>query len=62
MRHVDHNDPSLLADEMDPVDYAPNKAVGASSHLHRGFETVTYLMSRAMVHEDSIGTRAVFKP
>ena len=61
-QHVDHIDPFLLLDEMGPVDYAPQKAVGAPSHPHRGFETVTYLMSGAMVHEDSIGTRAVIKP
>lgn len=56
---VDHIDPFLLLDEMGPADYAPHKAVGAPSHPHRGFETVTYLLAGAMVHEDSIGTRAV---
>ena len=61
-QHVDHIDPFLLLDEMGPVDYEPHEAVGAPSHPHRGFETVTYLMSGAMVHEDSIGTRAVIKP
>jgi redox-sensitive bicupin YhaK (pirin superfamily) len=61
-QHVDHIDPFLLLDEMGPADYAPYKAVGAPSHPHRGFETVTYLLSGAMVHEDSIGTRAVIKP
>ena len=61
-QHVDHIDPFLLLDEMGPADYAPHKAVGAPSHPHRGFETVTYLLSGAMVHEDSIGTRAVIKP
>lgn len=59
---VDHIDPFLLLDEMGPADYRPREAVGAPSHPHRGFETVTYLMSGAMVHEDSIGTRAVIKP
>ena len=59
---VDHIDPFLLLDEMGPADYAPREAIGAPSHPHRGFETVTYLMSGAMVHEDSIGTRAVIKP
>ncbi len=60
-QYVDHIDPFLLLDEMGPADYAPGKAVGAPSHPHRGFETVTYLISGAMVHEDSIGTRAVIK-
>ena len=58
---VEDIDPFLLLDEMGPADYAPHKAVGAPSHPHRGFETVTYLMDGAMVHEDSIGTRAVIK-
>lgn len=58
---TDHLDPFLLLDEMGPTDYAPQKAIGAPSHPHRGFETVTYLMSGAMVHEDSIGTRAVIR-
>ncbi len=61
-QYVDHIDPFLLLDEMGPADYAPHRAVGAPSHPHRGFETVTYLLSGAMVHEDSIGTRAVIKP
>ena len=58
---VEDIDPFLLLDEMGPSDYAPHKALGAPSHPHRGFETVTYLMDGAMVHEDSIGTRAVIK-
>lgn len=58
---VEDIDPFLLLDEMGPSDYAPHKALGAPSHPHRGFETVTYLMAGAMVHEDSIGTRAVIK-
>lgn len=54
-------DPFLLLDEMGPADYAPGKAVGAPSHPHRGFETVTYMLSGSMVHEDSTGTKAVIK-
>jgi len=59
---VDHIDPFLLLDEMGPADYAPGKAVGAPSHPHRGFETVTYLLHGAMVHEDTTGARAVIRP
>jgi len=58
---LDQIDPFLLLDEMGPADYAPGKAVGAPSHPHRGFETVTYMMSGSMVHEDSTGTKAVIK-
>jgi hypothetical protein len=58
---VDHIDPFLLLDEMGPAEYEPGKAVGAPSHPHRGFETVTYLLSGAMEHEDTTGTRAVIR-
>ncbi len=58
---LDQIDPFLLLDEMGPADYAPGKAVGAPSHPHRGFETVTYMLSGSMVHEDSTGTKAVIK-
>lgn len=55
-------DPFLLIDEMGPVDYAPGKAIGAPDHPHRGFETVTYLMSGGMEHEDSHGHRGSLRP
>lgn len=58
---VDHIDPFLLLDEMGPAEYEPGKAVGAPSHPHRGFETVTYLLSGVMEHEDTTGTRAVIR-
>lgn len=58
---VDHIDPFLLLDEMGPAEYEPGKAVGAPSHPHRGFETVTYLLSGAMEHEDTTGTRAIIR-
>ena len=52
---VDHIDPFLLLDEMGPADYAPGKAVGAPSHPHRGFETVTYILDGTFIHQDSHG-------
>ena len=58
---IEHIDPFLLLDEMGPVNYEPGKAVGAPSHPHRGFETVTYLISGAMEHQDTTGTRAVIR-
>ena len=58
---IDHIDPFLLLDEMGPVEYEPGKAVGAPSHPHRGFETVTYLIRGAMEHQDTTGTRAVIR-
>ncbi len=54
--------PFLLLDEMGPVDYAPGEAVGAPSHPHRGFETVTYLLSGGMMHADSAGNSGDLNP
>ena len=38
-------DPFLLLDEMGPMELAPGEAKGAPDHPHRGFETVTYMLS-----------------
>lgn len=54
--------PFLLIDEMGPVDYGPNEAVGAPWHPHRGFETVTYLLDGRMRHEDSAGNSGELNP
>ncbi|MBJ63891.1 MAG: pirin [Euryarchaeota archaeon] len=54
--------PFLLLDEMGPADYAPNEAVGAPWHPHRGFETVTYMLAGEMQHEDSVGSKGVITP
>jgi redox-sensitive bicupin YhaK (pirin superfamily) len=48
-------DPFLLLDEMGPLELAPGEAKGAPDHPHRGFETVTYLLSGDMEHKDSRG-------
>ena len=48
-------DPFLLLDEMGPMDVVPGEAKGAPDHPHRGFETVTYLLSGEMEHKDSSG-------
>jgi quercetin 2,3-dioxygenase len=55
-------DPFLLLDEMGPIDYQPGRAVGAPDHPHRGFETVTYLLSGEFEHEDSAGHRGTLRP
>src|SRR6202453_2993114 len=51
-QELDHLDPFLLLDEFrndNPEDYA----AGFPDHPHRGFETVTYLLSGAFTHRDS---------
>ncbi|MDT4968039.1 MAG: quercetin 2,3-dioxygenase [Acidobacteriota bacterium] len=50
-----HFDPFLLLDEMGPMEVGPGEAKGAPDHPHRGFETVTYLLSGEMEHKDSRG-------
>ena len=52
---VSEFDPFLLLDEMGPMTLAPGAAKGAPDHPHRGFETVTYLLSGEMEHKDSQG-------
>ena len=48
-------DPFLLLDEMGPMTLAPGEAKGAPDHPHRGFETVTYVLSGELEHKDSRG-------
>lgn len=55
-------DPFLLLDEMGPMDLAPGEAKGAPDHPHRGFETVTYMLSGRMEHKDSQGNAGRLGP
>jgi len=55
-------DPFLLLDEMGPMNVAPGEAKGAPDHPHRGFETVTYLLSGEMEHKDSRGHAGRLRP
>jgi redox-sensitive bicupin YhaK (pirin superfamily) len=59
---LSHFDPFLLLDHLGPVDWGPGEAIGAPSHPHRGFETVTYLLSGAMQHRDSFGNSGRLNP
>lgn len=54
-------DPFLLLDAFrsdDPDDYI----AGFPAHPHRGFETVTYLLSGRMRHRDNAGNEGVIEP
>lgn len=55
-------DPFLLLDEMGPMEVAPGEAKGAPDHPHRGFETVTYMLSGDMEHKDSRGHAGRLRP
>lgn len=59
---LSHLDPFLLLDEMGPMDVAPGEARGAPDHPHRGFETVTYMISGRMEHRDSQGNSGSLGP
>jgi quercetin 2,3-dioxygenase len=48
-------DPFLLLDELGPTDVPPGENKGAPDHPHRGFETVTYILSGNVRHKDSQG-------
>ena len=55
-------DPFLLFDEMGPMKVAPGEAKGAPDHPHRGFETVTYMLSGGFRHKDSQGHQGRLEP
>jgi quercetin 2,3-dioxygenase len=55
-------DPFLLLDQMGPMEFAAGDPRGFPPHPHRGFETVTYLLSGEMQHRDSWGNRGTLEP
>ncbi len=57
-RDVYDFDPFLMLDSFDSVDPADYIA-GFPTHPHRGIETITYLISGKIEHEDSLGNRGV---
>jgi len=61
-RELSFLDPFLLLDEMGPAQHGPGEAKGAPDHPHRGFETVTYMLSGEMGHRDSAGHSGVVGP
>ena len=59
-RSLDFPDPFLLFDHFgsdDPRDYMP----GFPMHPHRGIETVTYMLTGAVAHRDSLGNAGVIR-
>ncbi|KAJ2787694.1 hypothetical protein GGI15_000517 [Coemansia interrupta] len=59
---LEYADPFLMLDHMGPANYGPGEAVGAPDHPHRGFETVTYMLSGEFEHHDSHGNHGLLKP
>jgi quercetin 2,3-dioxygenase len=52
-KYIEDFDPFLLLDEFGPMVLSPGEAKGAPDHPHRGFETVTYMLSGQFEHKDS---------
>jgi len=61
-RELEDFDPFLLMDEMGPMESGPGEAKGAPDHPHRGFETVTYMLSGLFEHKDSAGHAGQITP
>ncbi|MBL6953477.1 MAG: pirin family protein [Alphaproteobacteria bacterium] len=59
---LDNLDPFLMLDEVGPVDWPPGEALGAPDHPHRGFETISYILSGEKLHEDSTGDHQILHP
>jgi len=55
-------DPFLLLDHVGPIEWKPGEAIGAPDHPHRGFETISYVLSGRKEHKDSAGHRGVLGP
>jgi len=51
-------DPILLLDRFES-DKSDDYIAGFPPHLHRGFETVTYMLAGKMRHKDSVGNAGV---
>jgi redox-sensitive bicupin YhaK (pirin superfamily) len=55
------SDPFLLLDHLGPQVNAPEAAVGAPWHPHRGFETVSYILDGEIAHHDTNGGGGVIR-
>ncbi|MFM8626617.1 MAG: pirin family protein [Actinomycetota bacterium] len=54
-------DPFIMMDQMGEIDYGPYEPRGTDWHPHRGFETVTYIVDGAFIHQDSHGGGGVIR-
>ncbi len=61
-RDVDQIDPFLFLNHHGPQVYAPhNRGLPFGPHPHRGFETVTFILTGELAHRDSAGHESVIK-
>lgn len=61
-RDVDQIDPFLFLNHHGPQVYAPrNRGLPFGPHPHRGFETVTFILTGELAHRDSAGHESIIK-
>jgi hypothetical protein len=61
-RDVEQIDPFLFLNHHGPQVYAPhNRGLPFGPHPHRGFETVTFILTGELAHVDSAGHESVIK-
>jgi redox-sensitive bicupin YhaK (pirin superfamily) len=58
---INNINPFLMLDNFGPTAIKPGEQGGVGEHPHRGFETVTYLLSGEIEHKDSSGGQAIIK-
>jgi redox-sensitive bicupin YhaK (pirin superfamily) len=58
--HLDQLDPFLYLNHHGPQTYPPNNhGLPFGPHPHRGFETVTFILSGMLMHKDSAGHESI---
>jgi len=59
---IDQIDPFLFLNHHGPQVYAPrNRGLPFGPHPHRGFETVTFILTGELAHRDSAGHESIIK-
>ncbi len=62
-QHASQIDPYLFLNHHGPQVYPPdNGGLPFGPHPHRGFETVTFIVAGALMHEDSAGHTSIIGP
>jgi redox-sensitive bicupin YhaK (pirin superfamily) len=54
--------PWCFADQMGPVEVTEESGLDVGPHPHTGLQTVTWLMSGAALHKDSLGSEQLIRP
>jgi redox-sensitive bicupin YhaK (pirin superfamily) len=61
-RDIDQIDPFLFLNHHGPQVYAPyNRGLPFGPHPHRGFETVTFILTGELAHRDSAGHESIIR-